>query len=605
MTEQNAKSPSREDAKMDKPGVSAPSRLCVSLLRTAWVAAAFCAVLGVWLLYNHLSATNRDPWKSPQLLALKAQLVAEPKNEAVKEDIRRLDFEFRQHYRRRLAHSQLAGWLLLAGAAVLVAAARQATKWRTPLPCPRPDPQASRRAERRVRHSRWAVAGAGAIATAGLILLAATPRPPLPASIADLDRLLGRGTDDAAPDMPTVAEFFANWPRFRGPDGGGVASFTNLPLTWNAESGEQVLWKSALPAQAPNSPVVWSNRVFFTAGNAERREVFCYDADAGQLLWQRVVENVPGSPARQPDIPEETTFAAPTAATDGRRVFALFGNGDLAAFTSDGAPAWSRNLGVPRNPYGHATSLGLWPGHLIVQYDQNPGGAGGSRLLCIDPANGRTRWERARQTDATWATPIVIERAGHTQVITLGLPHVISYALADGAELWRAECLEGEITPSPIYVAGLLLAVEPHMKLIALRPDGAGDVTRTHQVWAAEHDLPDVSTPVASAELVFSINSGGLITCVDLKDGQPVWEHDLEFDVQASPSLVGNRLFVLGTKGQCVWIEAGREFKELARSQLPDSFVASPAFAGGKMFLRGATNLWCVGSAAAKEARQP
>jgi outer membrane protein assembly factor BamB len=589
------------------PASASQFSLSRSLQRTAWVTAAFCAVLGVWLLVNHFNATNRDPWKSPQLLALKAKLVAEPKNETVKEEIRRLDFEFRQHYRRRLAQSQFAGWLLLAGAAALVAAARHMTKLTTPLPCPRADSDAAARARQRARQSRWAVASAGGLVLLGFGLLAANSRSPLPSSTAELDKLLGRAptSESAAPDLPSPGDFAANWPRFRGPDGGGVASFTNLPITWNAQTGEHILWKVPAPPHGPNSPIVWINRVFLTAGDAAKREVFCYAAADGKVLWQRAVENVPGSPAKQPEIPEETSFGASTAATDGRRVIAIFGNGDLAAFTLDGAPAWSKNLGVPKNPYGYATSLGLWPGRLLVQLDQAPGGPGGSRLICLDPASGRTLWERPRQTDPTWSTPVVIEAAGKAQVITLGLPHVVSYALADGSELWRAECLEGEITPSPIFAGGLVLVVEPSLKLIALRPDGAGDVTKSHLAWAAEVDVPDVSSPVATSELAFTVNSGGLLVCVDLKTGEKLWEHELDFEVQASPSLVGNRVLVLGTKGVAVWVEAARQFKEISRSELPDHFLASPAFAGGKMFLRGATNLWCVGAQAAKEAKHP
>lgn len=569
-----------------------------SLQQTAWIAAAFCALLGALLLYNYFGATNNDPWKSPQLLALKARLVAEPKNEAVKEEVRRLDLEFRQHYRRRLALSQLGGWLLLGGAVVLVITGRTAVKLRAPLPSPRHDPDAVMRSQRRARQSRWAVAGAGAVALLGLGSLAVTGKSPLPANAAELDKLLGRAptSESAASDLPSPADFAANWPRFRGPDGGGVASFTNLPLTWNALTGENLLWKAPAPPHGPNSPVVWSNRVFLTAGDAAKREVFCYATADGKVLWQRAVENVPGSPAKQPEISEETSFAASTAATDGRRVFAIFGNGDLAALTLDGTPAWSKNVGVPKNAYGYATSLALWPGKVLVQLDQDSGAPGGSRLLCFDAATGRALWERPRQTDPTWATPIVIEAAGKAQVITLGLPHVISYALADGSELWRAECLEGEITPSPVFAGGLLLVVEPSLKLLALRPDGAGDVTKTHVVWNNEDNQPDVTSPVANAEFAFTVNSGGLLTCFDLKDGKKLWEKDLEMEVQASPSLVGNRLLVLGTKGVAVVVEAARQFKEISRSELPDKFLATPAFAGGRMFLRGATNLWCVGA---------
>jgi outer membrane protein assembly factor BamB len=575
-----------------------------ALAGTVWIAVAFCVLLCAVMLYNHLTATTNDPWKSPQLLALKEKLVLEPKNEEVKQDIRRLDFEFRQHYRRRLALDGFGGWLLLGGALALVLAARQAAELRKQLPRPQPARDSADQARHAATCARWAVVAVGGVAMVIVAAFALNAGSPLPASAAELDKLLGRGGDGTAvSDAPSPAEFAANWPRFRGPTGGAVAAATNLPLSWDEKSGAGILWKSALPVHAPNSPVVWSNRVFLTGGSAAKREVLCYDATTGQLLWQRAVENVPGSPAKPPEVPEETTFAAPTAATDGRRVFAVFANGDLAALTVDGAPAWSKNIGVPKNPYGYATSLALWPGRLIVQLDQDSGAPGGSRLLCFDAATGRQIWERARQTTGTWSTPIVIEAAGKVQIITLGLPHVTSYALADGAELWRAELLEGEVTPSPVFAGGLVLVVSPSAKLVALRPDGAGDVTKSHAVWTNEDNQPDVTSPVASAELAFTANSGGLLTCFDMKDGKKLWEKDLEMEVQASPSLVGNKVLVLGTKGLTVVCEAGREFKEVSRSELADHFLASPAFAGGRMYLRGATNLWCIGAATEKGAK--
>ena len=592
------------------PATNNPSIPVCSLQRTAWVAAAFCAVLGLWLLVNHFNATNRDPWKSPQLLALKAKLVAEPKNEKVKEEIRRLDFEFRQHYRRRLAQSQFAGWLLLAGAAALVAAGRNAAKLIAPLPAPRPDHNAPARAQLRARQSRWAVAGAGAVALAGLGMLAASSSSPLPATAAELDKLLGRAptSDSAAPDLPSPADFAANWPRFRGPDGGGVACFTNLPLTWNAQTGEHILWKVPAPAHGPNSPVVWSNRVFLTAGDAAKREVFCYDAADGKILWQRVVENVPGSPAKQPEIPEETSFAASTAATDGRRVIAIFGNGDLAAFTLEGAPAWSKNLGVPKNPYGHATSLATFEGNLIVQFDQGDAEDNQSKLIALEGATGKVVWQTPRPVGASWASPVVAEAAGKPQILALGGELIIAYHARGGAELWRATLIGGEVTPSPIFAGGLFLVASPSDTLYAIRPDGTGDIAKTHVLWKTDENIPDVTSPVSNGELVFTVLSHGVVTCHDLKDGQKLWEHEADTEVHATPAIGGDRLCVLGGKGLVLIMAAGREAKELAKFELGEKVFASPAFAHGRMVVRTANTLFAVSTAPPSpmlEAKQP
>ena len=304
---------------------------------------------------------------------------------------------------------------------------------------------------------------------------------------------------------------------------------------------------------------------------------------------------MPGSPATLPEIPDTTGYAAATTATDGRRAFVMFANGDLAAFNFDGSLAWAKHLGVPKNMYGHASSLAIWPGKLIVQLDQDEGAPGGSKLLAFDCATGRQLWERSKPTHGSWATPIIVEAAGKTQIITLALPFVMSHALADGNELWRAELMEGEITPSPIFAGGQVILVSPGGKIITLRPDGAGDVTKSHLAWTAEDNVPDVTSPVSNGEMVFTVTSSGLLTCFDVKDGKKLWEKDLELEVQSSPAIAGKGLFVLSTKGDAVLVEAGREFKELSRLKLEDVFHASPAFANGRVYLRGATNLWCLG----------
>jgi outer membrane protein assembly factor BamB len=576
-----------------------------SLVATAWVAGAFCAVLCAVMLYQHTTATNNDPWKSPQLIALKEKLAAEPRDEAVKQEIRRLDFEFRQHYRRRLALDGLGGWLLLGGALVLVVTGRQAWELNRKLPLPQPRTDATEQALRRSARARWSVAGAGIVLVFALAIVALSLDSALPDSAAGWQKLLGKGAaaEGVSPqELPALAEFQANWPRFRGWDGSGFSALTNTPLAWELKSGAGIAWKVAMTAPGHSSPIVWSNRVFLSSGDAAKRSVSCFDAASGQMLWQRPIENVPGSPAKQPEVPEETSFAAATMATDGRRAFAIFANGDLAALKFDGSVAWAKNLGVPKNLYGLATSLAVWPGHLLVQYDQGDTEAAGSKLLALDPATGRVLWERPRQVPASWASPIVVEAAGQPQIITLAKPWVAAYALADGTELWRAEFLDGEVTPSPVFAAGLVLAISPSAKFSALRPDGAGDVSKSHVSWTAEDNVPDVTSPVANSELAFAVTSGGMLSCFDLKDGKKVWEKDFELETQASPSLVGDRILVLTTKGVAVVVEAGRQFKEIARSELPDKFLASPAFAGGRMFLRGVTNLWCVGAAPVKEA---
>jgi outer membrane protein assembly factor BamB len=403
-----------------------------------------------------------------------------------------------------------------------------------------------------------------------------------------------------ASDAASAQELRQNWPRFRGADGSGVSVLTNVPTTWDTKSGAGIAWKVPVPTSGFNSPIVWGDRVFLSGGDAKQREVVCLDGKTGQTLWRQPVASVTNAPGQAAEVPESTGYAAATMATDGRRVYVIFANGDCAAFTLEGKPAWSKSFGALKNPYGHATSLATWQDRLIVQLDQGDTEDNKSKLYALDGRTGQIVWQRPRKVGASWATPIVIEAAGKAQVITLAVPCVIAYAVTDGAELWRVECLNGEITPSPVFAGGLLFVASPSEKLLAIRPDGQGDVTKTHIVWTYEDNVPDVTSPTSNGELVFAVTTAGMLTCLDAKDGKKQWEHDYDTECHASPSVAAGRLYLFSQKGTAVVIEAARQFKELLHTEMDDGFHASPAFAQDRIFLRGVTNVWCLGTVKGK-----
>ncbi len=570
-----------------------------ALWLTACIAGLFCLLLCAVMVYEHFAAATGDPWKSPQLLALKEKLADAPKNEPLQREIRQLDLKFRQKFRHRLALDKTGAWLLLGGTLALVLAAGKAAALTKTLPLPQPKTEAGEQSLKLAARARVALAAVALVVAGSLLIIRLDNASVLPANEAAWQKLAGQSGAEAAPaeEAPALAEFQANWPRFRGWDGSGVAAQTNY--------GTTLVWRSAIPAPGHSSPVVWGDRVFISGGTAAKREVFCYNVADGALLWRRAVENVPGSPPKVAEVPEDTTYAASTMATDGRRAYAIFANGDLAALNFDGSVAWTKYLGPLRNAYGYAASLAVWGSNLLIQLDQGETPGQGSRLISLQGASGRVLWERSREVPASWATPIVAEAAGKTQIITLANPWVIAYTLAGGQELWRAQLLENEVVPSPVFAGGLVLLLSPGARLIALRPDGAGDVTKTHVAWTDEGNVPDIVSPVSQGELVFTVNSGGLVKCLQTGDGKRIWEKNLDADVQASPGIVGDRLFILGENGVLVVLRAGREFQEMGRSQLPDKFLASPAFAGGHLFLRGATNLFCLGPDGANQVKQP
>ena len=579
---------------------------------TAWMAGVFSVLVGLTMILGRLSIRAEDPLKSPQLKEYKEKLRLNPTDEQIKQRIRQLDLQLRQRYFRQLSRMDSGVYLLLGGVTVFVLAVTQCARYRRRLPMPQPKPEASEEATRSAARARWSVAAGGAAIGGFLFILSLGLSAALPKRTAEVERLLGAGeatgagelhpTDQAkASDAASLQELRLNWPRFRGADGSGFSMLTNAPVTWDAKSGTGIAWKTPAPARGFGSPIVWGDRVFFSGGDASKREVFCLDGKTGQTLWRQPVTIVPNGPGQAAEVPESTGYAASTMATDGRRVYVIFANGDCAAFTLEGKSAWSRSFGALKNPYGHASSLATWQDRLIVQLDQGDAEDSKSKLYALDGRTGQILWQRPRSVGASWASPIVIEAAGKAQIITLAVPCVISYAATDGAELWRVECLNGEITPSPVFAGGLLFVASPSEKLVAIRPDGLGNVTKSHVVWTNEDNVPDVTSPTSNGELVFAVTTSGMLTCFDAKDGKKQWEHDLDMECHASPSLAGSRLYVFSQKGTSFVVEAARQFKELYRTEMSDGIHASPAFAQDKIFLRGVSNVWCLGTAAGQE----
>lgn len=540
-----------------------------SAVATAVVAGAFSAIVSAMLVWNYLNSDVTDPLDNREFTSLKAEQKSNPYDERLKERIRRVDLELRQEYFRRQAFGVRGGYLLTAGLAVLLISVGLAAGCRKSVPMPAPPSNQERAEVRSSVLSRWFVAAGGLVLLAGASIVAV---------IAPVE---GFPVEKPAPQValfPSAEETARNWPGFRGPGGAGISAYTNAPTKWNGKTGEGILWKTPVPLPGKNSPVVWGNRVFLTGATKDERQVYRFDADSGELLWKRDVINVPLSGATAPRVDAETGYAAPTMVADGRRVYAIFANGDLICFDFDGKRLWAMNLGLPDNTYGYAASLAMWGKTVLVQFDQRSVEQDKSEIIAMDCLTGREIWSKRRPVPDSWSSPIVINAAGRDQIITCGNPWVISYNPADGAELWRAGCLGGDVAPSPICAGGFVFAVNSGANLSAIRPDGAGDVTKTHIAWTAIDGLPDICSPVSDGKLLWLMETYGILTCYDVKTGKMVWEKDLDDSFNASPALAGERVYVVSTKGVTIIIEAAEKFKEIARSELGEKVYASPAF---------------------------
>lgn len=403
--------------------------------------------------------------------------------------------------------------------------------------------------------------------------------------------------DDGITSEPTVSTSVfgmqQKWPRFRGPGGVGISHFADIPASWDTKTGEGILWKAAIPLPGQSSPVIWGKRVFLSGAKKERREVYCFDADTGRLVWRKTIEV--RSTHTVAEVENDILFAVATPVTDGRYVYAVFGNGDITCLDFEGEIIWVRNLGMPENDYGHCASLEMWRNLLLVQLDQAFTEDGKSRLLALEAVSGRSVWETSRQVPCSWSSPIVIDVAQRQQIITCGDPWVIAYEPATGTEIWRAECLGGEVVSSPVYINGLVFAVSVDGVLAAIRPNGKGDVTKTHIVWSAEEGLPSICSPVTDGRLLWLVDSGGLVTCYDVKDGTKVWEKELETSFQASPSLVNDLLYLLSDQGVLYILRAASRYELVRRLEVGEQCQASPAFQTGRMYIRAKDHLYCFG----------
>ena len=408
-------------------------------------------------------------------------------------------------------------------------------------------------------------------------------------------------TKSEAPSYPTNEELEANWPRFRGFGGLGISKDAGTPCAWNAKDGsmENIRWKSEVPFIGHSSPVVWKDHVFLTGYDAQdhRGIVLCYNGKTGALRWQKKVVLERGPDFHPPEnLYDEAVGAASTMATDGRRAFAIFANGDLAAFDFEGNPAWSRALGVPDSLYGYAASLAMYRDLVIVQFDQAAEAEDrfASKLYAFRGETGEIAWEVDRHVIDSWTSPIVAETGKGPQLITMGTPWYIAYDPATGKEIWKVYMEGADMAPSPAFAAGLVFALVPNCDMCAIRTDGTGDVTETHIAWTWDLCIPDVASPVANDELFFLL-SHGYLACLDARTGKTVWEHEYDSEFESSPTLVGDKLYLLGREGTAYIVASERAFKEIGRAELGEATSCSPAFVNDCIYIRGEKHLFCVG----------
>lgn len=554
----------------------------------------FNIIAALYLIMTYTQMKSSAPLNNSSIETLVDQIKEDRNNELLKEKVRDLDLNIRSAfflYRQKIQYGQE---FLLWGSAVLLGGLAVLIRLRKKLPHP-----SKCKGEKGNQFLHSAISRRS-IPFIGLLIIAASAAlfflfpDKLKKEFKGFEKEIKSDISLPNVEKPITPLY---WPRFRGPGGLGVAaSKTNFPVLWDTDTGQGIIWKTPVPLKGASSPVVWNDRVFLTGATAEKHEVYCFDTASGRLLWQKSLSSAPTAAGTQ--IWDESTHAAATPVTDGRRICAIFANGDLVCLDSMGNVLWSKYLGPLQNSYGHASSLDMYQGNLIVLLDQKKtdDGRWRSGILAFDVSSGRIVWETPRPTWDSWTSPIIINAAGHKQIITSSMPWVIAYDAGAGTEIWRVNCLKGDIAPSPIYAGGLVFAVMEGVGLTVIKPDGSGDVTATHVAWqVSDGDFPSICSPVSNGDLLFLVDSAGYMTCWDIAARAVVWEHDLEVSVVASPTLVGEHVYVTGEEGEGIVLKASAEYVEVARSKLNEFCQASPAFVAGRIYIRGEKHLFCIG----------
>jgi outer membrane protein assembly factor BamB len=428
----------------------------------------------------------------------------------------------------------------------------------------------------------------------------------------------------------------ANWPQWRGPSGLGVSAESGLPTAWNGR--ENIAWSAALRGLGSSSPIVWGDRIFVTSQvgrvplSGGSHPLLARD-DAALVSLEKpiggsreepsdaadpivlVVESFNRSDGRRvweyrfaargpfPTLHEKHNLATPTPVTSGEHLFAWFGTGQIVALDMRGDVVWSKHLGEEYSPFdinwGHGSSPALYKDLLILLCDHESA----SYLIALEARTGRLRWKADRgKGRASYSTPLVVPGPNGDELVVNSSERIDGYDPATGELLWYADAPRQSPIPSAVFHDGLIYMTRGYRNspYLAIRPGGRGDVTASHVVWRAPGGGSYAASLVSYEGLLYMTNDVGVLTCADTKTGERVWQTRLDGVFFASPVAADGKIYFLSQTGETIVVKAGRTPAILARNDLGERLVASPAISGGQIFLRSDARLFAIGRATSR-----
>jgi outer membrane protein assembly factor BamB len=391
-----------------------------------------------------------------------------------------------------------------------------------------------------------------------------------------------------------------NWPMWRGPRLDGTAGAGAFPTQWSAN--ENIIWRTALPGAGHASPIVWNDCIFTVSANADTSErlLLCLDRATGKLRWQSTVVKAPLE-----RLHRLNSHASSTPATDGEHVYTSFLDGEtvvVAAHDFTGKEVWLKRPGRFSSIHGFCSSPILFEGKVIVNCDHD----GDGYIVALDHANGNEVWRIARPNNTrSYCVPIIRTISGRTQMVLSGSKCVTSYDPRSAELRWMIDGPTEQFVASLVYNSEahlfFLTAGYPQHHILAIRPDGTGNVTNTHIAWRTTKGAAYVPSPITLGNYFLVTSDSGIAFCFDAKTGEILWQERVG-EQHASLVAANGLVYFLNDRGTMHVVRAGPQYQLVAENEIGEATFASPALSDGQIFLRTDAHMICIGKQTAPTA---